>query len=214
MGCEIQHSATSPMHANLTWKFTTQGKFTVRSAYRAIMEAEERERASSSTVQPRIVVSWDKFWTKLWVVPVPPRVRLQVWKFCAEAVPTLQNLQRRRPKIDQQCIQWGANTKNTEMLQHMLLECPFTKIVWALSNIPWCILSAWIGSISEWFSSVFQQLNRADQQHFLTLCWALWQNRNKAVMEGQGKEPLKVADSAFVFLQNYQAARRSQEASD
>ncbi|KAK4425125.1 hypothetical protein Salat_1706400, partial [Sesamum alatum] len=102
------------------------------------MEAEEREGASSSNVQPGISVSCEKFWTKLWVVSVPPRVRLQVSKFCVEAVPTCRIFN----VIDRKLI---SSVFNVEQIS----KCPTTytarvsvhESVWALSNIPWHILS-------------------------------------------------------------------------
>ncbi|KAK4422187.1 hypothetical protein Salat_1801000 [Sesamum alatum] len=71
-------------------------------------------------------------------------------------------------------------------------------------------LEAWPGDISEWISSVFQQLSKEDQVRFLTFCWALWQHRNQALMEGKAIEPLKVVERAVAFLSSYQDARRRQ----
>ncbi|KAK4417134.1 hypothetical protein Salat_2538900 [Sesamum alatum] len=179
----------------------------VRSAYRAIMEVGDLSIASSSVVRPTIVDGWVQFWRRFWSVPVPPRVRLQVWRFCHDAVPTLANLQRRRPEIDQVCVHCGANVDSAK---HILLECPFTKIVWALSNIPWHVLAIWPGETSEWMFGVFQQLSKEDQARFFTICWALWQQRNKVLMEGKSLEPIKVVEHANDFLSSYQDARRRQ----
>ncbi|KAK4434230.1 hypothetical protein Salat_0585700 [Sesamum alatum] len=134
---------------------------------------------------------------------LPPLIGQSLLRVVCSFGEDYENLQRRRPEIDQVCVHYGANV---DSMKHILLECPFTKIVWALSNIPWHVLEAWSGDTLEWISSVFHKLSKEDQARFLTLCWALWQQRNQALMEGKLVEPLKVVERAIAFLSSYQDA--------
>ncbi|KAL0455645.1 UNVERIFIED_CONTAM: putative mitochondrial protein [Sesamum latifolium] len=77
-------------------------------------------------------VAW-RFWRWLWGAAVPPRVKVLIWKFCYEAVPTMENLSRRRADVETQCALCEAPM---ESIRHILLECHVAQLVWALSNIP------------------------------------------------------------------------------
>ncbi|KAK4420267.1 hypothetical protein Salat_2439800 [Sesamum alatum] len=116
----------------------------------------------------------------------PAEVRLQAWKLCFGAVPMLENLACRRPGIDTHCSLCGAEV---ESLRHVLLECPFARQAWAISNLPWRWVASWNNETAAWMSGVLQKLDHSEAARFLTLCWALWQNRNKKVMEGKLQDP-------------------------
>ncbi|KAK4421881.1 hypothetical protein Salat_2138700 [Sesamum alatum] len=141
---------------------------------------------------------------RLWSVPVPPRVWLQAWKFCHNAVPTLENLARFRPELDRCC---NFNGADLESLQHVLRECPYTPVIWALSNIPWFVISADAHSVADWFVKVFERIDGQVRLWFLIICWSLWRCRNTKVMEGGHTDPLQLVHDASVLLFKYEQAR-------
>ncbi|KAK4417084.1 hypothetical protein Salat_2533900 [Sesamum alatum] len=49
---------------------------------------------------------------------------------------------------------------------------------------------------------VVQQLSITDQPRFLMICWALWQTRNKKMMEQLQQDPLQIVRTDQ-FLVNY-----------
>ncbi|KAK4425136.1 hypothetical protein Salat_1707500 [Sesamum alatum] len=101
---------------------------------------ETRAQASSSRPFSALTEGCEGFWPRLWGLAAPPRVRLQVWRFCYDAVSSMTNLARRKEGIDTTaCLCEAA----TETLQHILLGCPFGQVVWALSNIPWRHIDTW-----------------------------------------------------------------------
>ncbi|KAL0428197.1 UNVERIFIED_CONTAM: hypothetical protein Slati_2994500 [Sesamum latifolium] len=68
--------------------------------------------------------------------------------------------------------------------QAHITRIPFSRLVWALSNIPWQQLSCWIDVLAAWILNAMEQLDKGNSAWFLTLCWTLWQNRNRKRMEG------------------------------
>lgn len=71
----------------LVWGACSDGRFTVKSAYRMIKEWESREVAGSSSVPQSSQV-----WRKLWNLSTPPRVACFTWKFLNDIVPTRKKL--------------------------------------------------------------------------------------------------------------------------
>ncbi|KAK4434677.1 hypothetical protein Salat_0630500 [Sesamum alatum] len=137
----------------------------------------------------RTVAAFDKFWRKLWATPIPPRVKLCIWRFCFEAVPTMENLAKRRVDVEPQCIHCTADV---ESLQHILLECPFTRLTWALSDIPWFQIGTWRKGAATWVLGAAMRLKGDQWARFLMVCWALWRNRNKKRMEGIEQDPRRL----------------------
>ncbi|KAK4423026.1 hypothetical protein Salat_1885200 [Sesamum alatum] len=94
-----------------------------------------------------------------------------------------------------------------ETTKHVLLECHFARMVWALAHIPWDVVNGWTGDAAGWFSRVLCRLRQEGTPHFLMLGWALWRNRNRKRMEGVTWEPLRVVNDALLLLVQYQDAR-------
>ncbi|KAL0336264.1 UNVERIFIED_CONTAM: putative mitochondrial protein [Sesamum radiatum] len=189
---------------SLTWRSLLATKEILREGCGVQNEEDAQDEASTSGSYPRLTEGGAEIWHQLWNIPVPPCVRLQAWRFCYEAVPTMENLARRRVGIEVHCVLCGADT---ESLKHILLECSFARLVWALSNIPWNRLSCWSDGSAAWLSNAIHKLDKEDRAKFLTVCWALWQNRNKKRMEDIEQDPRRVVHDAFLLLQKYQEAR-------
>ncbi|KAK4425080.1 hypothetical protein Salat_1701800 [Sesamum alatum] len=171
---------------------------------KVVRELELSRIASSSWTTPVVADDCHNFWSKLWAICAPQRVRLQVWKFCFRAVPVLENLARRRPGADAHCRLCGLKWSHCGMYCWSVL---FARLVWAISNLPWRWVASWNNDTAVWISGVLQRLNQFDAARFLTICWALWQNRNKKVMEGTEQDPQRVVSEALLLLDQYQKAR-------
>ncbi|KAK4424612.1 hypothetical protein Salat_1654800 [Sesamum alatum] len=136
------------------WRLTKNGVFTVRSAYKVAVELGNSRVASTSCVQPFSIDDDRGFCKKLWSSITPPRVRLQAWKFCYNAIMTLENLARRKPEVDSRC---ALCLTAPEAIKHVLLECHYSRVVWALSNILWELISEWSGNVADWFLRICGQ---------------------------------------------------------
>ncbi|KAL0313476.1 UNVERIFIED_CONTAM: putative mitochondrial protein [Sesamum radiatum] len=202
-GRERRALPDNPGCETVVWKLSKKKMFSVRSVYKVVVDLDARGVASSSRSYPILAEGCATFWQRMWALVVPPRVRIQVWRFCHEAIPSMDNLAKRNQGVDTTCV----FCKEVETIKHVLWECHFARMVWALSNIPRSQLDVWTEGTAAWFSSVVQRLDKKEGGRFVTICWALWQNRNKKRMEGLDQEPLKLVREALNLLFQYQDVR-------
>ncbi|XP_023897961.1 uncharacterized protein LOC112009845 [Quercus suber] len=78
----------------LIWPFTPSGQYTVKSGYRFLYEGSAPTQASTED---------SLFWKKIWDLEVPNKVKNFVWQACKEALPTKENLYRRKIAQDALC---------------------------------------------------------------------------------------------------------------
>ncbi|KAL0409763.1 UNVERIFIED_CONTAM: putative mitochondrial protein [Sesamum radiatum] len=203
VGCEELSAPINPREERVIWKPSKKGLFSVRSAYEVVLHLDARVSASPSRPFPLLTEGCENFWQQMWALMVPPRVRVQVWRFCYEAIPTMDNLAKRNRGVDTSCIRCEAG----ESIKHVLWECPFARMVWALSNISWRLLNVWTEGTAAWIFAVLHKLDRKEGGRFVIICWALWLNRNKKRMEGIDQSPLQVVREASDLLVQYQDVR-------
>ncbi|KAL0405986.1 UNVERIFIED_CONTAM: hypothetical protein Slati_3912500 [Sesamum latifolium] len=130
-----------------------------------------------------------KSWRFIWRVKLPPKMLLFAWKCGRNALPTLENLQRRSMARDEVCVNCGAPS---ETLFHTLVFCPFSRLVWAISHLPWRSIAQQAANTEEWMRLVNHELDRPDFVFFLLVCWALWSHRNRRIFEGLQMEATEV----------------------
>ncbi|KAL0451278.1 UNVERIFIED_CONTAM: hypothetical protein Slati_1105900 [Sesamum latifolium] len=102
------------------------------------------------------------------------------------AIPTGANLRKRGIQVDGVCL-FGSG-QEVEDLVHVLCLCSFARLVWALSDLPWGAVAYQTGSIEAWLRSVHREIRGPEYDVFLTICWALWRNRNNRLFEGKGMQ--------------------------
>ncbi|KAK4426792.1 hypothetical protein Salat_1447900 [Sesamum alatum] len=178
----------------LVWKPSRNGKFSVKSAYKLVVDLEDQRTTSSSRSWSVVGGESGVFWRKVWSACVPPRVKVMAWRFCFEVVPSSANLVRRNAGVFEGCVRCGAGS---ESILHILFECEFTRVVWALSNIPWRVLANQSEKVAVWFGRLSTSVDKEEFEWFLTICWALWHSRNKFVMEGKASGTNCVVQDAF-----------------
>ena len=108
----------------LVWKENRSQSFSVKSAYRFTIRMKEQTRIEHSTANTERPI-----WRKLWKLNVPPKVRMFLWRACANVLPTKENLNRRRVQVDPRC---KICCQQPELVGHLLWECLMAQNVWAL----------------------------------------------------------------------------------
>ena len=69
------------------WPHTTNGRYSVRSAYHFLMERANQDRPSHSNMENE-----SNLWKNIWSLKAIPRVKSFLWRACLEALPTKANL--------------------------------------------------------------------------------------------------------------------------
>jgi hypothetical protein len=128
---------------HLIWRGTSNGVFTVRSAYHLGKEIHECLAAQSSRPKPDQIV-----WKTLWTLTVPNVVKIFEWRACHGVLPTSENLRRRKVLGDASC---PCCLCETETPIHAIWSCPTAQDVWGCHLSPFQKCSWVVHSFQELF---------------------------------------------------------------
>ncbi|KAL0462205.1 UNVERIFIED_CONTAM: hypothetical protein Slati_0108100 [Sesamum latifolium] len=91
---------------------------------------------------------------------------------CAhDVLPTAMKLKQRGILSSEECVSCLADQEDA---LHVLFFCNFSRLTWVISGLPWRALHATSTSLEVWFRRVQNDLERAEWDLFLTVCWAIW----------------------------------------
>lgn len=119
------------------WMSNKSGDYSVKSGYiynrNQIANTLNTTASSSHQTKPDL-------WNFIWQSNTLPRVKQFLWNACQNAIPTVENLHRRRIVHDPLC---PICKKEAETTEHALLLCPWTIQLWRASPLiataMWCI---------------------------------------------------------------------------
>lgn len=110
------------------WGATSNGLFTVRSAYQIAMDLNRKELASSTSNDSGMRL----FWRKLWKINFPHKIRYFDWRVAKDILPTKANLVHQHVLLDDTCEECGLMSKS---MVHFFWECPSSHHTWMLSKL-------------------------------------------------------------------------------
>ncbi|KAL0456433.1 UNVERIFIED_CONTAM: hypothetical protein Slati_0982500, partial [Sesamum latifolium] len=204
---ELIHSVFLPMDANiivrinravgctdsLCWHYEKNGRYSVKSAYRLITNGAHTQLQSG----PIGATSFrSDSWRFIWQAAVPPKIRLFTWHACRDSLPTSSNLQKRGLATNGVCSWCGFELDN---LMHTLLRCHFSRLVWALSHLPWSVIASGQEDPEAWLRLLHRDLDTNDFCRALIINWSLWGARNRLLFESVSVLPLGI-DRAHLVL--------------
>ena len=118
--------STTRTRDKLYWNENKAQQFTVKTAYHVAIRLHQEEGVEHSRVGEE-----KKFWSRIWRMNVPPKVRNFVWRACNDILPTCANLYRKKIQMDPLCAICG---QTDETFGHALWECPMARNVWAMTQ--------------------------------------------------------------------------------
>ena len=110
------------------WACNPNGVFNVRSAYWVAREMGRPRNFSSGSDEG----SNRKFWTKIWKIQVPHKIRHFTWRACRDVIPTKVNLVRRKVLQDDQCEECHLEAENSN---HLFWTCKRARDLWECSKL-------------------------------------------------------------------------------
>ena len=154
----------------LIWPLTSDGDYSVRSAYRMLVSANSILQPSSSVSgSPGLV------WKKIWKMRVPNKIRHFIWHAAKNSLPTKQNLKARHIPIDEVCDGCGEHTEST-------VHC-----LWLYDQVQsvWMSLQDFRSLVHKKFRTFYELLEEVlsiglnrKVALFVTVAWCLWQRQN------------------------------------
>jgi hypothetical protein len=108
--------ATQSIPDKIIWPHSTTGEYRVKKAY---------ELLHANISLPNNV--HQQKWKHLWKIPIPHKILTFTWKFLRNALPLKTELCRRGINCDPVC---PLCQTATETINHLFLQCHFTRKVW------------------------------------------------------------------------------------
>jgi ribonuclease HI len=139
-----------------------------------------------------------KLWKKLWAIVAPGKMKITLWRFSHDCLPSGQQLVHRNIPAAPTCIVCGR----FEEAAHTLLFCQYAKEVWAVLKAEFAIKlgrkkiinpKAWI----------FEFLSRSEARDCTVLAvafWFLWENRNGVRNGKLMKHPNALAEQIKTYV--------------
>ncbi|KAL0008254.1 hypothetical protein SO802_009756 [Lithocarpus litseifolius] len=99
----------------LIWPACMDGDYSVKMGYQLLCEAENSSAASSSDSSKQAF-----FWKCIWKLHIPNKIKFFLWRVCSNALPTMENLKRRKILEDAKCKACLVAQENT---LHAIWNC-------------------------------------------------------------------------------------------
>ncbi|KAK8570517.1 hypothetical protein V6N13_032134 [Hibiscus sabdariffa] len=119
--CAIPLS-TSGLHDELFWRYDGTGYYIVKSDYRLLRE----EIPNTSGMSASSSLHLSKFFSELWAITLPAKVKISVWRIVNNFMPTFDNLHGRRLVVVNCCPIYKSSV---ETIEHTMRDCEFVQQV-------------------------------------------------------------------------------------
>jgi len=179
----------------LIWHFTSNGVFSVKSAYHLAREKAKADLPSSSGGPIK------SLWRSIWGLDVPPRIRLFGWRLGVGALPTKCNIARCVRDFDMKC-EWCGHLEESDV--HAVFVCPMAEDIWQASSFESPLWRAGPGTIEEYLVQAAETLDDLRFGEFVAVMWEIWNERNR-ILFGQRPRGMhrNLADRAVQFVKTY-----------
>ncbi|KAJ8439210.1 hypothetical protein Cgig2_003423 [Carnegiea gigantea] len=135
---------TSWPRDKLTWHFFSTGELSMKTAYHLIMQVYNDDVPECSSPLPT------SFWKSLWLMDIPPRMKMFAWRACSNALPANAALASMVHSVDARC---GLCGHLQESAVYAPLECDYAaqrvgnRVAHTLVHLqPYsCLLRKWLG---------------------------------------------------------------------
>ena len=176
--------------------------FSVRSAYRMISAVKaQREDWLDHRPGHSNIAADRNFWSQLWKVWVPSKIRVFVWRLAHTSIPTGFVRHERNMADSQACSICGADE---DTWRHSLLSCCMARRVWALGDEELLehVISNQNTDAHLWLFWLMESTSQRDLTHVLVTMWAIRWACRKAIHENEFQSPLPIMSFIRRFLED------------
>lgn len=171
-------------------------EITLKSGYKLLCEESSRDEATSSNP-----VATTSFWSGIWKLKVPGKVKYFPWRACTNSLPTKANLMKRKIVADSTCHRCGRQPKDIMLA---LWGCEAVKHVWS-NDFRW--INDFEASQGTFFDLVGRLLQKPRVlEIFATTAWFIWTHRNKTRLN-ETLPSCKISETAKKFLLDFTSSR-------
>jgi hypothetical protein len=182
------------------WNHERSGVYSVKSAYRALVNQNERATLDEGTATGTSA-NEKQMWTSLWKLKVVPKVRVFWWRVIRGILPDECTLKRRHIKELSRC---NVCLAMEEDLMHALIKCSHAQRFW---NEAITCLDVRLPRLHPhtWAQDILcdPRFLDEDRAKIITIMWSIWHSRNKWKHEGEAIDPrfsIKLTRVALALL--------------
>jgi hypothetical protein len=195
--CNIPISPIRQQDA-LVWLGTSNGVFSVKSAYH-MAKSKFKESSGSSSNHDLST----QLWKRVWHVKGPSVVRVFLWKACSNILPTKINLHKRGIVEDPLC---PICKQEGESVEHILWTCESARDVWAEFSSKLQKCATMEVSFANLFMELVDRLDVDEMQKVAVMARLIWFRRNSVVFGGDFMSPKHILEAASSQLENFSKA--------
>ncbi|XP_074304136.1 uncharacterized protein LOC141638690 [Silene latifolia] len=180
------------------WKFTEDGRYTIKSGYKFLFGESRRTRP---------LTSFPHFpWLTLWKMKYSTSFSIFFWKIAHNILPNLTKLSRRGFSIDIQCALCGSAP---ETLEHLFRSCTIAQHIWKSSLLGINVHSnicvpfvSWVGDLLSYLHNISDS---SDQRLLYLLCVfkSIWLFRNKVIFQDSKIAPDQIMDILHSLMRTH-----------
>jgi len=175
----------------IIWKAERNGRYFVRSDYKlCVFELVD----ASYLWRPG-------YWTGIWNLKVPPKVKNLIWRICRGCLPT-------RVRLLDKGVTCASCESEHEDITHVFFSCLFAIQVWNRTDLWGSIqhaLSSTVSTINAIFSLI-QNLSADLSQQLAIVIWSIWKHRNLRVWDDVTETSATVVERARNMVVDCQLA--------
>lgn len=152
----------------LIWHYSRNGRYSVSSAYHLAMTIKHMRLvdAQGSTSNSSV-----RNWNFVWSLKLPGKIKHFLWRLLHDSIPTSSELKRRHVTTEEHCPVCGGNN---ETALHIMRDCHFSRMYWALANFPATCIYFPCDSTWDWVNGVRVRMDGKEFDHFVVSCWCIW----------------------------------------
>ncbi|KAL1105850.1 hypothetical protein V6Z11_D04G161400 [Gossypium hirsutum] len=160
----------------LVWKYEGSGEYTVRSGCRVLITDYLQSNLHMSSTNEEYKI----FYMDLWVLHIPEKIKIHVWRLFNNMVPHYGNLARRTLCEEVVC---PLCKEDLETTAHLLGSCRVLQNIWTSLQVQIPPLDDSLDYKANFVKAYLEAEGR--QKRFIALSlWCFWFHRNKLVHEG------------------------------
>ncbi|KAK3204299.1 hypothetical protein Dsin_018345 [Dipteronia sinensis] len=169
---------------SLAWRFDKRGVYTVQSGYRLALS----QKVSASAYTSSIAHHW---WETFWRLKLPPKVKVFVWRACWNALPSLENLWKRKVIGSLRCDRCAGPVESS---CHAIFWCKEVQKIWNCAGFPSLFAAVQHLPVLDVVSFASSLLGMDELGRFCMVAWAIWENRNSIFNSNKAVQHLPVLD--------------------
>lgn len=184
-----------------SWDFTQSGAYTVKSGYWVAYNILKKNGEEARVLQP----SFESLYQDVWKVDACRKIQHFLWRCISGCLAVDANLEYHHLSKDGSCNRCHSQA---ESVNHLLFQCPYARLIWALSPIP-------APPGRDYGDSLFQNINRIMQLTLSAkesdpglkvgpwLLWSLWKTRNDFLFKGIDYDGMSMVNKAMEDMEEW-----------